>query len=262
MTAWSEATVDSIIEDVRGSIAVDPDAPGGTAPDRLRRNARASGIRLWNVHDWDWRRVPGTLSVTVADSDIDVPGDFGKLDVKWMKEQDNGVAIRFYSDARRWQHFSNQYASDATGPPQHAFVRTKTSATGFEYEFKVVPTPDASYSFPYIYLLRDPWSHPTAESRLVDTASPQWPADWDEGWRLLAIAMAYFQFMPGSGREQRASGVAKAWINAAMNNLNETITGGDTEDRIESGYGDELASVASQYGFPIGFGYRDSGIAS
>jgi len=257
MTVWSQANVESISAQVRGAINADPDSPGGTTPDRVKQIVRAAGIRIWGIHDWNHRRVPGTLTVTATDTDIDCPDDFAKLDTRWLLEQDAKQPIRFYEDARQWQRHADEYDSDDTGPPRYALVRTKTSATGYEMEFKLAPIPDDAYTYPYIYLLRDPWSHPTAGSRLDDTASPQWPADFDEGWRLLATAMAYFQFLPGDQRGFETNRGFRSWVKDAVGNLNETMTGGDTEDTIIDGYDDFGHMTSSELGYPVGVAYTD-----
>lgn len=233
---WSQSTVAKVAEMIRGQINADPDAPGGTVPDRLSIVVRAAGIRVWNMADWDFRGRAGTLTVADTDTSVEVPDDFGKLDSKWLRDNSDKMALQFFSDARLYQTRADGYATDDTGMPEIAIVQTRTVADDYQMEFVFKPTSDGAYTFPYRYMARDPWSVP--DDLLTDDESPQWPADFDLGWELLATAMAYYKFAPGAETADKVGRAFKRWGTDALANLNETITGGKSEDLIEDGYDD------------------------
>lgn len=235
---WSESNVVSIADDVRGQIAADPDGASGNSPERVKKTVRNAGIQLWDLADWNWARIQATLTTVADTATVEAPDDFRKLDTKWMRENEATNALRFFTDARQYQSLADRFSSASTGPPRYALVETDDSASVYEYRFRLSPTPDAVYNYPYWYVKRDPWTHPTASERLLDTESPVWPGGMDEGWRLLATAKAYHQFLPGSDRALKINRAFKNWANNAIGEVQDTITGGDSDDRIVDGYDD------------------------
>jgi hypothetical protein len=75
-------------------------------------------------------------------------------------------------------------ASTDTGAPQIAVPYWDETVAA--WKARIAPTADASYSYPYWYLRRDPW-HRTSpvEDDVVISTTGLWPYTFDTGWQLL-----------------------------------------------------------------------------
>ena len=182
-------TVNTMAEHVRGLLDIDPDAAGGTVPDRVKKIIREKARWLYSVKDWRFRSVAGTVSVSAGDSEIVLPADFGELDVSVMRTTDTArYRLLWTADPERWQAMKDRnYAAGTTGPPRIA-VPYWDETTG-QWKAKIAPTADAAYTFGYWYLRRNPWNRATPPTDDTPLSPTYWPESFDEGWRIMCEAV-------------------------------------------------------------------------
>ena len=233
-------TVNTLTAQIRGELAQDANAAGGTVPDRLQDLVIEAGKHLWNDFDWRWNDREGTLTIVASSRDADAPADFHKLNQRWLAEYEADTSLtpslRFTDNSARWQGQRDLYSA-SEGRPVIAMVQQDTTETTvFTWKFSLAPIPDAVYTYTYRYLSSDPWSLVFPETPLANTAAPMWPAWMDEGWRWLALVSALQAFQSGD-RWQSVLGRYNSWIQHRKEENNETISF-ESDSIITDGYGD------------------------
>ena len=154
VTIWTATTLSA---ELRGELAGDENAAGGSTPDRVIKRVIQAAKDLWTNLDWIFRRKQGTLALVVDDADKDVPSDFAELDQRWLRDNENtGARVRFTQDIGLWQAASDGFADDATGPPRLiAIVRDTADGTGKQHS--IIPhTSNDSYTYQFCHLALDP----------------------------------------------------------------------------------------------------------
>ncbi len=183
-------TSDSLAAHVRGILNVDPNASGGTVPDRLLQTTIAAGVELWNRHDWRFRIRTATLTVAADASTADLATDFGELYGRWWRDAEEQSFLKFYDDAMLWQRQADLFDVDDgndDGKPQHALITRKTATTtSFAWHVQFERSADQEYKWPYWYMAASPWLSAT----FADSSEVIWPITFHEGWRLLAAQKA------------------------------------------------------------------------
>lgn len=237
-TIWTQATLSA---DLRGTVAGDSNAAGGSVPDRVGNRVVQAAKDLWGNWDWLFRRKKGTLSLVDGDSDKDVPSDFAELDQRWMRDNENtGVPILFTQNVRLWQAKADTFGDSATGAPQLiTLVRDTGETSAWDMHFLITPTCNNTYAYDYWYMMSDPW---TAGVIINDSTAPIWPPSFHEGWRLRALWKVLRSFGTIE-RAKEAEADFKDWLDHQLAENNETITTAD--ERIRDAYGD-VGQFASQ----------------
>jgi len=232
-------TIDSLAAHIRGELDVNPDAAGGTVPERMEDLIRECGIRLWSIYDWRFKLVQGTLTLAADDATKAVPADFEKLDSRWMKNtvDSEGVdGLRWTEDVLVYQKYEDSASRDGAGAiengtPLIACIANSNAAT-FAWEFMVTPPADDDYSYKYWYTLLNPWDG----ASLADDATPAWPMTFNMGWHYISSANCHQAF----GSEERAMGYWKqyaGWRKLQLQELDESITTSGLEP-ISGNYND------------------------
>jgi len=157
--AWVPWTTDTLAAHIRGEIAQDADASGGTTPARIENIIRECGIGLWNAADWQFRRKRGTLYVLDGESAFILPNDFGEFEQRWLKKtlEDEHYRLRIHSDPVEYQRQADGYDSDDTGEPRHGILERDTDQGVWVPKLTVCPTADDDFSWPYWFVQNDPW---------------------------------------------------------------------------------------------------------
>ncbi|MFH1496246.1 MAG: hypothetical protein ABII82_00335 [Verrucomicrobiota bacterium] len=250
--AWTAWTTDTLAAHVRGELDVDPDAAGGTVPDRLIALVREAGLRLWTLVDWTFRRKQGTLTMVPGTETADLPDDFGELDHRWLRDVDEGATFRLTEDTALWQSVADEYESGDTGVPRLILcARDTDESDNWVWRAHMTPTPDSDYAAGFWYLTRDPWTVP--DNGLSDDASPTWPPTFHAGWRLLARYGALEAFSTDDERIARAGRNFARWLTAQQAERDETVS--HPAEYIERAY-DDLAAFTSVTG-PFSFSMPD-----
>jgi hypothetical protein len=91
MTVTMGYSVDTLAAQLRGIADMDPDAAGGTVPDRIKRDVREFGAYLYNLKPWRFRSVQGTLAIVADDATVALAADFDKLDQQVMQATDKST---------------------------------------------------------------------------------------------------------------------------------------------------------------------------
>ncbi len=185
MTVTMGYSVDTLAAQLRGIADVDPDAAGGTVPDRIKRDVREFGAYLYNLKPWRFRSVQGTLSIAAGSSAIALAADFDKLDQQVMQATDLSTYEFLWTDnPARWQRARDMLSSTDTGVPQIAVPYWDEDSAA--WKAMIAPTADDTYTYPYWYLRRDPWHRATpVEDDVILSATGLWPHAFDVGWQLL-----------------------------------------------------------------------------
>jgi hypothetical protein len=230
--AWTNAT---LAAQLRGQLDVDPNATGGTVPDRLTDLVIVAGTEVWDAYDWMFRRKRGTLTLTQGAATVSLPADFASIDQRWVNQYNKSAGLRFTSDPVEFQQIEDQVLSGDTGNPQVACIYkdpAATSATGMAWIARVSPAPDDAYTYTYWYLELNPW----ATGAIPDgNTSPVWPVTFMEGWRLKAQAKVFKAF--GKVDEgELAEKDFKAWLMEQKAECDAPFA--RDNERILDGYGD------------------------
>lgn len=165
---WS---VNGLAEQIRGEINMDADAAGGSVPARLSNVIRECGAKLWNGIDWRFRRKQGTLLVAANVATARLPVDFAELDHRWLKETTAKASLMFTDDASIFQSRKDYYDSASTGYPNTAFICQDTTRTTWTWYAVLAPTPSDTITYPYWYLLNDPWTRKASLTTALATAN-------------------------------------------------------------------------------------------
>jgi len=180
-------SVNTMADHLRGLIDVNPDAAGGTVPDRIKREVRELGIRLWEMRDWRFRRQPGTLTIAADATTGTMPDGFGELDHRIMRGgDDKEYALLWTEDPTVWQEAKDLLFADDdnTGTPSLATFYWSSGA----WTAKVCPAADKEYVFDFWHVTRNPWKWATVVGDDEILSGDYWPESFDEGWRLLCEA--------------------------------------------------------------------------
>ena len=233
--AWAAYTVDTLAAQIRGELDMDADAAGGTVPARLENLVRESGISLWNLHDWQFRRKSGTLTCADAGEAVAVPADFSELEQHWLRDTGSQTPLQFYTDPRAYQLAKDEYDNDDTGRPIAVMIVTDTAQTHFDQQFVWFPVSDQEYTFSYWYVTHDPWS--VNADLLADDAIPVWPSTFHEGWHLYALARSQRSFRADDAWKETWAAF-QGWARQQVRENDETITTADSDEYIVDGYRD------------------------
>jgi len=246
MDPWTNTT---LAAQIRGELDADPDASGGTVPDRLGDIVVQSGIKLWEGWDWYWRTKEGTLTTVAETATADLPYDFAKMDSRWMEDTGNDTAYRleFTQDAVRWRLFADRFDNDGTddSEPRFALIDRDTSRTPWGWRARLAPRPGTVYTYPFMYLTNNPWTGSTTAASSVqidDTTAPSWPEAFGEGWYRRARWDAFSAF----GSLEQASERKKEWkdwLSEALGENNEVLT--NPTDRINHDAYNDFGRIAS-----------------
>lgn len=230
-------TATTLAAHLRGELDVDPNAAGGTVPDRLMNIVRETGISLWNMADWRFRLKRGTLTTVAGTSTVSVPSDFAEIAQRFLQHNSTSTGVSgllFTEDKIYFQERADGYLSTDTGNPVVAVVDVDRSGSSWAQQFLLCPTPDAVYSFPYWYVIKDPWSLSTP---LSDSSTPQWPPTFNMGWHLYALARAQRAFGKSEETWRESWAAFSDWFQRQLQENNETITTSNLEP-IRGGYDD------------------------
>ena len=223
-TTWTTAT---LAAQIRGELGGNPDAAGGSVPDRVTNLVVQAGMSLWHARDWHFRRKQGTLSIEEDDSVIALPADFGELDGRRMRAYSTTNRMWFTQDAGQWRARADAYAATDTGAPKYAIVTYDTyavgesTATGWRAHFR--PVADDDYTFYYFYLTADPWT-----GGLNSSTAPSWPATFGEGWHLLALHECQKRFGRDKDLWESTKSDYEKWLWNQILENDETMSGGET----------------------------------
>ena len=225
-TTW---TVNSLAIYIRGVTGRDPDAAGGSTPDRMVQTVRTCGMKLWNSWLWRFRKTAGTLTLTTGTASVAAPSDFAQLDQQWLRDASNAPSgLWFTEDPTNYQEVVDRYQPGTNAPPRIACLAWDSTANAFA--FNIAPPSDVAHSYTFWYMTSDPWTNGTMTS--FDTV-PSWPANFHEGWQLLSTLACMRLFAEGDAWESYKVDF-KDWLDIQLAN-NQTLT---MPDRIQDGYRD------------------------
>ena len=204
-------SVDSLAEQARGWIDVDPEASGGSVPDRVTKTIREWGAWLYNLKDWRFRSAPATVSVASGESSVALAANFHKCDQNIMRvAADTKYSLFITESPALFQRAKDLLLSTDTGAPQIALAYWDESAVAWKLAF--APTADDAYTYPYWYMRKDPWhrASPVADSTIIST-SGYWPHTFDTGWELL-IQFKMLQHYRQDNSWESVYKAFKAWL--------------------------------------------------
>lgn len=153
-------TVNSLADNLRGILDGDADAPGGTAPDRVKDIVREQGASLWTLRDWRFRLRSGTLAVASGKTMAALPGDFAEVDHRIIiSDDDYGYPLILTEAAYKFQLGKQSgYDQSLGGIPRTGMVSKDWSRDYPYWYVQFEPTSDAAYDYPFWYMVADPWS--------------------------------------------------------------------------------------------------------
>ena len=227
---WTPTT---LATDLMGLLNRSPNATGGSVSARLLRIVTDAYEDLWEMHEWQFRKVLATLTTVADTATADLPADFEKLDQDWLHENNDRGPLLFTANQQRFEDW--RYLNGDQGDvPTIAFIKAKTSlTTSYLSEVLFTPTPNAEYTYPYFYLRFAP--------TLAATSSPVWPRVFNRGWKYLATSRARKSMEAGKAWEADEA-IWQDWLANAKVNNNEVKSSNTAV--IGDGYGD-LARTAS-----------------
>ena len=216
-----------------GELNQDRNAAGGTVPDRLGNIVHEAYEDLWEEHDWLFKRVTATLTLTVDVATVDLPDAFEKLDPKWIYENNRNGTLFFTDEVHPFEDHVYLDA-DRTGIPCIARIKPDTTdTTKFVWQVEVTPTPNAAMTYRYVYLRYAP---------AIDTTTAiLWPQPFFRGWHHLALARSQRAFVPDN-RWQESYAAYGHWLDRAKRQNDETLRAATAKIHDGNGY---FASVAS-----------------
>ena len=152
--AWS---VDTLAAFIRGVLECDPDAAGGTVPDRLKAVVREAGAYLWNVWDWRFRQRDGTLTIAASGEQAVLPADFSEFDHRELRESGDLYPLVLTEGTYRFQR-AKDLGGSGVSIPDVGLVK-KDWSRGYGYWYAVfTPASDGERTYPFWYLVADPWN--------------------------------------------------------------------------------------------------------
>jgi len=182
-TIWTPTTLG---DHIRGVMAKDYDAAGGAVPPRLTDTILAAYRDLWERHEWRFRRRRATLTLVAGTATADLPADFEKFDLKWLRENNKHGSMKFTGDEQAF-HDAQANSGSTSGQPSVAVVEPIEDLTdGYSEILRVSPTPSSAFIYPYLYLCYAP--------TLALDASPLWPQPFHSGWFWLCKARCYYDY--------------------------------------------------------------------
>lgn len=216
-----EWTANLLTAQVRGELDCDPDAAGGTVPDRLKCVIKEAGVDLWRKEDWQYKLAVATLTTVVGDSDYDPQTDFHEMSQRWLNESSSSASctgILFTADPIVYQLEYDRNPDRDNGVPRVAFVSQK-SGSSHDWEILIEPPANAVYTYRYWYSRLDPW----AASDLSDDSVPVWPLSFSKGWHLNATWMAEKAF-DKSDKWEKSKKIFDDWLLDQKRENDETIS--------------------------------------
>jgi len=232
---WSVAT---LADQLRSEMDLNPDAPGGTIPDRISKIIREKGRWLFHHEDWLFRKTPGTLTVAAGATEITMPTDFKELDSRTMRVSDGGrYRLIWTQDPSAWQAAKDLIGHTATGTPRIGLLYY----TGGAWKAKIWPEADEDVTYDYWYLKASPWSGASPIADATVLAPTYWPEDFDDGWYALCCYHVYGRYRSDNAWQSFKSEF-KEWLAAHRAENNETIS--DGMEQIEDAMGDFQATAA------------------
>jgi len=226
---------DTLAQHILGGLNTDRSAPGGTVPDRLANLVNLAYYRIWEASDWRFKKLLATLTFPLDDDDVDLPSDFDKLDMQWLKENNRNGIVRFTEDTQLFES-QRRFPNETSGQPRLVIIEPKPGlANTFLWQARCVPPPNKAYNYPYIYLRNAP-------DLAATTTFPVWPDKFDRGWELRATAMAARLFI----RDKSWVGLNALydeWLQNAIEQDDETMVSSTPHIRDTQG---DVASLASQ----------------
>lgn len=112
--------------------------------------------RFYRAADWTFLRQTTTLAISVAgDYDYDLPDDFGAMDGHFTYPAASGPGYGPIKPRNEQQIREMRQIATVTGPPAYYAIRPKSStgSTGQRFEAIFFPTPGASYTLSYRYMV-------------------------------------------------------------------------------------------------------------
>ena len=226
-------TLTTLIAQIVGELNQDRSAAGGSVPDRLSNIVHESYENLWEEHDWLFKRVTATLTLTADTATADLPDGFEKLDPKWIYENNDRGPLFFSDEAHPFedQLFSDK---DITGNPRIARIQPDTTETDkFVWQVEVTPTPIEAMTYRYVYLRYAP--------AIDDDTVILWPQPWHRGWHDLALARAQRAFKADDSWQETFAAY-NHWLTRAKHQNDETLRASTPSIRDGNRYFQEVAS--------------------
>ena len=231
--AWTAWTATTLAAHLRGEIDSDPDAAGGTAPDRILSEVRECGIELWTMRDWQFRRKSGTLTTVADTATVDAPTDFAEFVNRSLHETSFEASnVQVTQNPDEYQKIAAQYASDDYQAPRILLVTRDTAESAWAWHFILSPTPDQVYTYSYWYVVDDPWT----SGALADGSAPVWPKSFNNGWSLFARYRLTSKYSSDDDAKRNARKDWERWFGDQTEERNQTIQ--TDNEFIGDGYGD------------------------
>jgi hypothetical protein len=230
---WTRSSLET---QILGELNQDRNAAGGSVPARMTSIVHESYEDLWDEHDWLFKRVHATLTLSADTATADLPDEFAKLDQKWLYENNRNGPLFFTDESHPFEDV--RYTdSDITAYPELAKIRPKTSeTTKFIWEVEVTPTPVAEMTYRYVYM-REPPS-------IDDDTVILWPQPFHRGWHHLALARCQRAFLRDSNKWQESFAAYTHWLDRAKSQNDETLRESTPSIRDGNGYYDAVASAS------------------
>jgi len=154
--AW---TVNSLCEDLRGVIEADPDAVGGTVPDRLKVRVRRSGATVWTARPWRFRQTRGTLTLTAGETLAELPADWAMSDTPELWDGADDLPLLLTEGTYRFQRWVDLASSTTnTGDPVMGTIMRGTDRAYPYWYLRFDPQADETRTYTFWYLACDPWT--------------------------------------------------------------------------------------------------------
>ncbi len=230
-------SVESLALNLLGSTSQSRNAVGA-APDRMLELSAESLRFIWEVEDWYWQRVIGSLAVSNGDTEEAMPDNFRKIDSKWIADKnESGTGLVFTNSPALWKEVWSQYETDEDGEPRIACLIQDTSEADFmKWKAMLAPTADQAYTYPYVYLVTCPIDLDSAGTGYKGEGEViQMPGPFHRGWRL----HGRWQVLMEYGPRDKVAGAKKAyqdWLMDALREHKERMT--DPIGPAIDGYGD------------------------
>ena len=230
---WNKTT---LIAQLVGEVNMARNATGGAVPDRATAIVAECYSRLWEMFPWKYRRRLATLTIAANGTTCQLPENFEKLDVQWLKENNRKGSLLFTDDAQLFQ--DRVYAANSqTGVPSLALIAPDTTVTTYYAMMAHVDrAPTVQFTYPYWYLCLAP--------ALGATDYPLWPKPFMGVWHDYCLFRLQRAFT-GDDRWKETYAAWKAAVENAMTENNETLV--NSTEAIQDAYGD-LDALPSAFG--------------
>ena len=243
-------TDNSLAAHLVGEVDVDRNAAGGSVPTRFLNLVVEAGMELWDSTDWVFRYTVGSLVTVASQAYVQMPDDFGELAQENLRCSTAATVLRVVTDPVYWRAAADQYLStDTSEPVLGCIIRDASATENWRSKILLAPTPAAIYTYPYMYMIANPW---TAGDLADHDAYPIWPDTFFVGWRLLAK----YKIERAWGKKDEADESRKEfdrWMDKQKSENNEMLS--RDNQRIQDGYRDHLR-FASLCGLPSAGGWR------